>query len=90
MFEAIYIVFLGPANKFFNIFHIPLPYRKILARPLVVDQSFVGLTGSFTVRRMPLNQDTFVRFLPMLLLQKLHSDVIQHSQAIVSETQLVS
>ena len=61
-----------------------------MVRALVVDQTFVGLKGSFTVRRMSLNQNTFVRFLPMLLLQKPHSDVIQHSQAIVSETHLVS
>ena len=48
------------------------------------------LKGSFTVRRMSLNQNTFVCFLPMLLLQKPHSDVVQYSQAIVSELHQVS
>ena len=51
-----------------------------MVRPLVVDQSSVGVNESFTVRR----------FLPMLLLQKPHSDVVQYSQTTVSETHLVS
>ena len=56
-----------------------------MVRPLVADQSFVGLKGSFTVRHMSPNQNTFVGFLPMLLLQKPDSDVVQYSQAIESE-----
>ena len=59
-----------------------------MVSPLVVDQNFVGLKESFTVWRMSLNQNNFVRFLPMLLLQKPLSDVIEHLQAIVSETHL--
>ena len=54
----------------FSIHLLPLtpPEKKKMVRPLVVDQSFVGLKGSFTVRRMSLNQNTFVLFLSIVLL----------------------
>ena len=75
MFASNLFCLFGLCKQFFfpfNIFHTPPPpnplQKKKMVGPLVVDQSFVGLKGSFTVRRMSLNQNTFVLFLSIVLL----------------------